>query len=364
MGMDGGCGGWMGAAGSVPLCNRVPFAPGMCGVGGCEQRRLGRGVRPGMSPVGCGRSLELGGGGREGGGSLWGCGCWRFHICSRCYLPANASGRRSVAVLVCGCSRLPALWFRGGGDAAVPASGWGGVTTRPAPLPHCRTPCAPPPPLVVPPQPPGLHAPHPHCAARFCCTLGAACCDAPPALLPPQPAISRGGDACGHVRGVAECHRPPPLPSGAATANAGSVRDPLPGAAGTGAAPPPPSPRISSCNAEELPNSSVPPLRPIGAAMGSEGWGGWQWGHRGGGKAAGSCWGILRDPSLLRGCPRCPTLLPPPHGRGGLGPMAPLSFPEGGLGGGWSPLRRSAAASKWLRAAEPRGWGGRGAAFC
>ena len=259
----------------------------------------------------------------------------------------------------------------GGGDAAVPASGWGGRYNPPctpfptAAPPLALTPCAPPPPLVVPPQPPGLHAPHPHCAARFCCTLGAACCDAPPALLPPQPAISRGGDACGHVRGVAECHRPPLSQVGQRRPTRGLCVIPFRGLrAPEPPPPPPPSPRISSCNAEELPNSSVPPLRPIGAAMGSEGWGGWQWGHRGGGKAAGSCWGILRDPSLLRGCPRCPTLLPPPHGRGGLGPMAPLSFPEGGLGGGWSPLRRSAAASKWLRAAEPRGWGGRGAAFC
>lgn len=67
--------------------------------------------------------------------------------------------------------------------------------------------------------------------------------------------------------------------------------------------------------------------------MGSEGWGGWQWGQRVGGNAAGSCWGILRDPSLLRGCPRCPTLLPPPRQRWAR-PDGPALNSRGGAGRG------------------------------
>ena len=253
----------------------------------------------------------------------------------------------------------------GGGDAAVPASGWGGLQPALHPFPTAAPPVPPLHPLSSPPSPRGSTHRIPTAPRAFVARWGPRAATPPPPSSPRSPRSAEAGMHAGTCVAWLSATGPPPLPSGAATANAGSVRDPLPGAAGTGAAPPPPpSPRISSCNAEELPNSSVPPLRPIGAAMGSEGWGGWQWGQRGGGKAAGSCWGILRDPSLLRGCPRCPTLLPPPHGRGGLGPMAPLSIPEGGLGGGWSPLRRSAAASKWLRAAEPRGWGGRGAAFC
>ena len=184
----------MGAAGDGwGLRGRSRSAPGSLR-SGCVRGR-------GPPAVGYGRSL-----GRMGG-VLMGLRLLAFpHL-----LPLLPPSQRLWAPLRCGvrvrCSRLPALRYRGG-DAAVPAPGWGGgVTTHPAPpLPPPLGLCLCP--DLTPPPTPGLHAPHPRCAARFCCTLGAACCDPPP----PQPTVSRGGDARGHVRGAAECHRPPPHP--------------------------------------------------------------------------------------------------------------------------------------------------------
>lgn len=114
-----------------------------------------------------------------------------------------------AAPLRCPCAVLaaPRAPLSGGGCGRPSPRMGGGVTTHPAPpLPPPLGLCLCP--DLTPPPTPGLHAPHPRCAARFCCTLGAACCDPPP----PQPAVSRGGDARGHVRGAAECHRPPPHP--------------------------------------------------------------------------------------------------------------------------------------------------------
>ena len=303
--MDGGCG--VGPAlqqGS--LCSRYVWG------GRMRAAAFGEGGPPWDVPCGVRKKPGVGRGRKGGGGSLWGCGCWRFHICSRCYLPANASGRRSVAVLVCGCSRLPALWFRGGGDAAVPASGWGGVTTRPAPLPHCRTPCAPPPPLVVPPQPPGLHAPHPHCAARFCCTLGAACCDAPPALLPPQPAISRGGDACGHVRGVAECHRPPLSQVGQRRPTRGLCVIPFRGLRAPEPPPPPPLAahlQLQCRGAAEQQRAPPPPHR---SGDGQRGMGWVAVGTSWGGESGRELLGYPEGPLPAEGVSALPHIAPPP----------------------------------------------------
>ena len=186
MGMDGGCG--VGPAlqqGS--LCSRYVWG------GRMRAAAFGEGGPPWDVPCGVRKKPGVGRGRKGGGGSLWGCGCWRFHICSRCYLPANASGRRSVAVLVCGCSRLPALWFRGGEMLPSQPQDGGGLQPALHPFPTAAPPVPPLHPLSSPPSPRGSTHRIPTAPRAFVARWGPRAATPPPPSSPRSPRSAEAG---------------------------------------------------------------------------------------------------------------------------------------------------------------------------
>lgn len=149
MGMDGGCGGWMGAAGSVQqgsLCSRYVWG------GRMRAAAFGEGGPPWDVPCGVRKKPGVGRGRKGGGGVLMGLRLLAFPR----LLPLLSPSQRLWAPFRCG-SRVrllaaPRAVVPGGGEMlpSQPRDGGGyNPPCTPSPLPHplCppSTPCRPPP---------------------------------------------------------------------------------------------------------------------------------------------------------------------------------------------------------------------------
>lgn len=213
----------------------------------------------------------------------------------------------------CAAARGSPRCGSGGGEMlpSQPRDG-GGLQPTLHPFPTAAPPVPPLHPLSSPPSPRGSTHRIPTAPRAFVARWGPRAATPPPPSSPRSPRSAEAGMHAGTCVAWLSATGPPPLPSGAATANAGSVRDPLPGAAGTGAAPPPPLAahlQLQCRGAAEQQRAPPPPHR---SGDGQRGMGWVAVGTACGGERGRELLGHPEGPLPAEGVSALPHIAPPP----------------------------------------------------